>query len=150
MFAALDATVALLKTHAEAGGDLAGVAIEDAWPAGRINSRDTVIVADADGSAVPATMRAGGGTRDDTFRIEVAIAAVRKTANAAVVRALAAELAAPVERIVLNELRLVIDGAYRCRVVQYNVRQFVHDKGRECDVHLTVEIVARLKPTGAG
>lgn len=149
VFEVLDRLVEALTAHTEPGGVLEKVAVEDAWPAGRINSRDTVIVADADGSEVPATLRAGGGTRDDTFRVEVAVAAVRKTANAKVVRDRAKELQAAVERVALNEIRQTVPRVYRSRVIEYNVRQFVHDKGRECDVIMRVECKARLLPTGA-
>lgn len=152
VFAVIDALVAALRTAAEPGGPLAGVAIEDAWPGGRINSKDTVIVADATGNVTGATMRAGGGTRDDEFTIDVAVAAVRKrTDDAKVARDRAAELAVIVDRVVRDELpaALAPHKVRALRLNEYDVRQFVHDKGRECDLHLRVSGTARLLPTGA-
>lgn len=154
-FAVIDRLVELFRAAAAPGGDLEGVVVEDSWPAGRINSRNTVIVADATGAQSPATMRPGGGTRDDTFTVEVACAAVKRTGEAKEARDRAAEMQAAVERIVHRELRdhpgalFGVSGLYRASMIEYDIRQFAHDKGRECDVHLRVQCRARLVPPAA-
>lgn len=145
-----DALVTRLRALAVVGGELEKVTIEEAWPAGRINSRDTVIVGDVDGDQRPATLRAGGGTRDDVFRIDIAAAAVRKTGDAKPVRDRAKALAGAVERLVVTanaeQPSLGIARLRKLTIVRYRVAEFVHDKGRECDVHLSVEFTGRLTP----
>lgn len=152
-FAVKDALVAALEAErAVVGSPLYGVDVLDAWPAGRINSKDTVLVLDIDGDKTPATMRAGGGTRNETFEIDLAVAAVRKTNDAAEVRSRASDMARRVAQLVqaqagagappfgvANLLKLLVTGSY-------NVREFVHDKGRECDVRYRVQGTARLRP----
>lgn len=149
-FAAKGALVLKLEALTVPGGELEGVRVEDSWPSGRINSRDTVLVTDISGSQQPATLRAGGGTRDDVFRIDVACAAVERTGQSARPRARAQELAAAVERLVALESAarpsLGIVKLRQLTIVEYDVREFIHDKGRECDVHFKVECKGRLSP----
>lgn len=156
VFAVIDELVRLLNEAAVDAGELEGVTVEDSWPAGRINSKDTVIVADADGDQRGATMRPGGGTRDDEFVVEVVLAAVKRSDSARDARDRAAAIQQGVERIVQRELRtrqgnmFGVVGLYNVALSSYKVRQFTPDKGmRECDVHMRVTCKARLKPQGA-
>lgn len=150
-FATFDALFAALEAEAAPGGLLDGVTVEDGWPEGRITRELTVIVADITGTQPPATLRAGGGTRDDLFTIDVAAAAkVRGTRAKA--RLAASALAGTVEQIVNRERNapgpvLGINGLRECSIESYDIRQFVVDKGvRECDVHQRVAFKGRLRP----
>lgn len=131
---------------------LHAVDVLDAWPSERIKTRDTVLVLDIDGDIQPATLRAGGGSRDERFEIELAVAAVRRTNDAAEVRLRAAEMAQRVAQLVQaqagvgsppfgvpNLRRLLVTGTYA-------IREFTHDTGRECDFRYRVEGIARLRP----
>lgn len=136
---------------ADAGSVVAGVEVLDAWPAARIAGRDTILVLDIEGDKTAATMRAGGGTRDESFSIDVAVAAVRRTSDAAECRDRAAVMGRRVAQLVQAQngvgapfgipavRRLLVTGLY-------SVREFTHDKGRECDLRYRVEGLARLAP----
>lgn len=148
----LDALVDALRAEAEvAGSPLEGIKVFDGEPGGQNRPSELVVVGDVDGDEEPATMRAGGGTRDELYRIEVTVGARKRTDNARVVRRRAAELARRVERVIFDESAKASPlglPAVRSLLVRggKDLRQWVLDKERECDVILRVEVKARLSP----
>lgn len=146
----LDALFEALDGAAGAAGAIAGAKVYDGWPVDRITHALSVIVADVEGDETPATMRAGGGTYDDRFVVDIACAA-KGRGSAKAMRDKARALAGEVRRLVYVEGAQVpafgVPKVRFSRITEYSIRQFVIDKGtRECDVHLKVACTARLTP----
>lgn len=148
----LDALVDALRAESQVvDSPLEGVQVFDGEPAGQSRPRELVVVGDVDGDEGPATMRAGGGTREELYRIELTVGARRRTDDARVVRRRAAEIARRVERVVFDESAKASPlglPAVRSLLVRggKDLRQWVLADERECDLILRVEVKARLSP----
>lgn len=149
-----DALVDALKAAVAAaleGAPLHGVDVHESWPAKGVQGKRSVLVLDFEADERGATLRAGGGTRDATVSVDVAVAVIEYEDDARAVRELTKPLVHAVKSLVRAEGAPRAGGAFgvpgvrqpeirRARVVEY-----VLDKGRrECDVHLTVQAVARV------
>lgn len=155
-FALKEALVALFQEAADSASDgdpLYGVSVEDTWPAKGVQAERSILVLDFTFDEQPATMRAGGGTTDDTVSIDVGIAVWMFTAEAKAVRA----VALPISRAIKALIRasgattpvLGVTGARMPKVRTGRVVEFVLDGGRrECDIHFTVQFTGRNTATG--
>lgn len=148
-----EALVAAFEAAAELvpPAPLAGVSVYDSWPKKAIQGNRSVLVLDFEGDEEPATMRAGGGTYDDTFRIDIAVAVKRLVGDAKPIRDEARKLSAEVKTLVREQGAPGPAGAFGVagvrmpRVRRYRVVEYVLDKGRECDIHLTLEFIGRVR-----
>lgn len=144
-----DALFAALLARTGAGGDLDGVQVLDGFETPDELDLEGVLLADVDGEQSPATLKAGGGTRDELYRVEVLVwARKRPSYSTSEVRARAVALSRVVEDVVHDAAAASptfgVAGVRNAIVRGFNVRGFKTDRGRECDVRLSVEVSARV------
>lgn len=132
------------------GEPLYDVDVHESWPEKGVQGKRSILVLDFEGDEQPATMRAGGGTRDDTFRIDVAVAAWEYESDPRLVRAIVQPISNALKAMIRAEGGanpggiFGVAGVRQPEIRAYKVREYVLDKGRrECDVHLTVQFVGR-------
>lgn len=148
-----DGLVDALRAAVEAAGEgdpLHGVDVHESWPVRAVQGKRSVLVLDFEGDERPASMRAGGGTRDDTFRIDVAAAVWEFESDARVLRGLARPISNAIKAMVRAEGAANPGGIFGVANVRqpeiraYKVREYVLEEGkRECDVHLSIQFTAR-------
>jgi hypothetical protein len=140
---------ALVVERGVQGSPLYAVAVFDGEPGGQVRPSELVVVGDVLGDEEPATLRAGGGSREERYTVEVTVGARRRTDNTRTVRQRAIAMAQRVERVVYdaNNARPPFGDA-RIRHVLLrggkDCRQWVLGDERECDVVVRVEVVARI------
>lgn len=136
---------ALASARADAASPLHAVDVFDSWPSKGITGRFSVLVLDFEGDERAATMRAGGGTRDDELTLDAAVVVVRKTDDVQAVRAQAQALSDELKRMVRESGHPVfgVPGVRNPRVVSWRVIERIVERGRECDVRLTFGFTAR-------
>lgn len=139
---------------APVGGALHDVEVHESWPQRGVQHKRSVLVLDFEGDEQPATLRAGGGTRDDTFRIDVAVAVWARGLDARELRSKTKPISNAVKALVRAEGAarpggcFGVAGVRQPEVRSYRVVEYVLDDARrECDVHLTLQFVGRNAAT---
>lgn len=148
--ALVDATRAAVDAAAE-GTAFHGAEVHESWPDKGLQGAKAILFLDFEGDEVPATMRAGGGTRDATLRYDVAVAIVEYENDPRLVRDATKPLVDEFKKLVRAEGAAKPGGAFGVFGVRmpairnFKVVEFVLDKGRrECDVHFSLEFKARV------
>lgn len=148
--ALVDATKAAVAAAAP-GTAFDGTEVHESWPNKGLQGSKAILFLDFDGDEVPATMRAGGGTRDATIRYDVVVAVTAYENDPRLVRAATKPLIDEFKKLVRGEGAVRPGGAFGVAGVRmpairsFRVVEFVLDQGRrECDVHFSLEFVARV------